>query len=288
MEDTVNPNEFQTNIDFKLPPLPPQPTLPPLPPQQFQPQTSQYVSEPILTSKKNNLAILIIILIIILLLAIGGVGYLYLINSSKNKTNSTIQSTNTSNSIQSSPAQTVSQNSPTSQKASYLIGSFTNSTYLFQIDTPQYQSWYESPSQIWNVDGKYFIIIGIYRDTWSKYNIDKTQIKTVEDIPTALKQPIFGSSSRTGCTKLKDLIIDSKETVNINGFNMFRFTGSLVPDPTTDPTIANKYIVGYSLFYKNEPMYIIGVVSSLKQEQEYKDTITKNIDDMVKTFRNAD
>ena len=65
-----------------------------------------------------------------------------------------------------------------------------------------------------------------------------------------------------------------------------RFKGCFDPD-STDGTVSDKYIVGYTLFYKDEPMYLMGVVSSNGQEQEYKDTVTKTVDDMIKTLRDG-
>jgi hypothetical protein len=93
-------------------------------------------------------------------------------------------------------------------------------------------------------------------------------------------------TSRKAYGEIRNIVITSQKKVTINGMEANRFEGHFDSD-STDGTVSDKYIVGYTLFYKDEPMYLMGVVSSNGQEQEYKDTVTKTVDDMIKTLRDG-
>jgi hypothetical protein len=166
----------------------------------------------------------------------------------------------------------------------YLTSEYRDPTYKATINGPNLNSFFEYSSQLWNADRKYFIAFGIYQDYWD--GVDRAAIKTVEDIIPNLKDDIIKSSESECYAKIRDVNITSQKKVSINGREANRFEGHFDSD-SSDGSISDKYIVGYSLFFKDAPMFLIGVVSSNGQEQEYKDTVTKTIDDMIKTLRDG-
>lgn len=171
------------------------------------------------------------------------------------------------------------------EKIDYLTDTYREPRYKATIDGPNLIRFSEAPSQLWNADSQYFIIMGIYNDVWDQ--VDREAIKTVEDIVPNLKEYILLSSKdKAYVTEVKDIVITDQKRVTINGRETNRFEG-YYDCPSSDGTISNRYIMGYSLFYKDQPMYLMGIVSSNDQEQKYKDTVTKTVDDMIKTLRDG-
>lgn len=166
----------------------------------------------------------------------------------------------------------------------YLTSKYRDPMYKATINGPKLISFFEYSSQLWNADRKYFIAFGIYKDNWT--DVDRVAIKTVEDIVPNLKNDIIKSSESECYAKIRDVNITSQKKVTINGREANRFEGHFDSD-SADGSISDKYIVGYSLFFKDAPMFLVGVVSSNGQEQEYKDTVTKTVDDMIKTLRDG-
>jgi hypothetical protein len=166
------------------------------------------------------------------------------------------------------------------EKFDYLTNTYSNPSNNGTIDGPNLISFQEGGiANIWNADGQYFISVVFYE----KYM--KDSVKTVEDIIPNLKDLII-LSSRKARGEIRDVVISSQKKVTINGIETNRFEGYFDSD-SSDGSVSDKYIVGYSLFFKDEPMYLMGVVSSNGQEQEYKDTVTKTVDDMIKTLRDG-
>lgn len=165
----------------------------------------------------------------------------------------------------------------------YLINEYRDPDYKALINGPNLNSFVENGiANIWNADRKYFISAAFYKDYWS--DVDRAAIETVEDIIPNLKNRIIRVSESECYAKIRDVIITSQKKVTINGMETNRFEGYF-DSKSSDGSISDKYIVGYSLFFKDEPMYLMGVVSSNGQEQEYKDKVTKTVDDMIKTLR---
>ncbi len=169
------------------------------------------------------------------------------------------------------------------EKFDYLTNTYREPEYKATIDGPNLISFFDAASQVWNADGQYCIIMGNYNDGWDQ--ADREAIKTVEDIVPNLKTYII-LSSRKAYGEIRDVVITSEKKVTINGMETNRFEGHFDSD-SADGSVSDKYIVGYSLFFKDEPMYLMGVVSSNGQEQKYKDTVTKTVDDMIKTLRDG-
>lgn len=197
------------------------------------------------------------------------------------------------------PAQTsqTSANSSTDQKEiksedkknyeefDYLTNTYSDPRNYGTIDGPNLISFKEGGiANIWNADSQYFISVVFYAD-YMKDSVDREAIKTVEDIVPKLKDLIV-LSSRKAYGEIRDVVITSEKKVTINGMETNRFEGYFDSD-STDGSVSDKYIVGYSLFFKDEPMYLMGVVSSNGQEEKYKDTVTKTVDDMIKTLRDG-
>ncbi len=167
----------------------------------------------------------------------------------------------------------------------YLTNTYRDPRNYGAIDGPNLISFREGGiANIWNADSQYFISVVFYAD-YMKDRVDREAIKTVEDIVPKLKDLIL-LSSRKAYGEIRDIVITSEKKVTINGMETNRFEGHFDSD-SADGSVSDKYIVGYSLFFKDEPMYLMGVVSSNGQEQKYIDTVTKTVDDMIKTLRDG-
>ena len=173
-----------------------------------------------------------------------------------------------------------------SDDLSYLTTTYQDPDNDAVINGPNLRSFYEAASQLWNADSKYFIIVGFYKDYWGDV-VDREAIKTVEDIIPNMKRPIILSSHAKSYTDIRDVVVTSQERITVNGREASRFKGYFDCE-SDDGTVKNRYIVGYALFYKDEPMYLLGTVSSNDQEQEYIDEVTKTVDDMIKTLRDGE
>ena len=172
-----------------------------------------------------------------------------------------------------------------SDDLSYLTTTYQDPDNDAVINGPNLRSFYEAFSQLWNADSKYFVIVGFYKNYWK--SVDREAIKTVEDIIPNMKRPIILSSHAKSYTDIRDVVVTSQERITVNGREASRFKGYFDCE-SDDGTIKNRYIVGYALFYKDEPMYLLGTVSSNDQEQEYIDEVTKTVDDMIKTLRDGE
>ena len=173
-----------------------------------------------------------------------------------------------------------------SDDLSYLTTTYQDPDNDAVINGPNLISFYEAASQLWNAGSRYFIIVGFYKDYWGDV-VDREAIKTVEDIIPNMKRPIILSSHAKSYTDIRDVVVTSQERVTVNGREASRFKGYFDCE-SEDGTVKNRYIVGYALFYKDEPMYLLGTVSSNDQEQEYIDEVTKTVDDMIKTLRDGE
>ena len=168
---------------------------------------------------------------------------------------------------------------------SYLGTTHREPDYKVAIDGPNFQTFFERNSQLWNADSKYLIIFGAYKDYWSR--VDRDSIETLEDIIPNMKDPIIASSERKSYVIMEDIIITEQERVTVNGMETNRFVGYF-DCPSSDGSVNDRYIVGYAFFVKGEPGYLLGTVSSNEQEDRYIEEVTKTVDDMIKTLRDIE
>ena len=181
--------------------------------------------------------------------------------------------------------ETDKQDPSNSDELAYLTNVYQEPRYRFIINGPNLISFFEGSAQLWNAGSRYFIVVGVYRK--ESKTVDREAIKTVEDIIPNMKRPIILSSHAKSYTDIRDVVVTSQERITVNGREASRFKGYFDCE-SDDGTVKNRYIVGYALFYKDEPMYLLGTVSSNDQEQEYIDEVTKTVDDMIKTLRDGE
>ncbi|PQQ65419.1 hypothetical protein [Acetivibrio saccincola] len=117
--------------------------------------------------------------------------------------------------------------------------------------------------------------------------VERDSIKTLEDIIPNMKEPIIISSDRKAYAGIADIVITEQERVTVNGMETNRFEGYF-DCPSSDGSINDRYIVGYTFFAKGEPGYLLGTVSSNDQEERYIEEVTKTVDDMIKTLRDVE
>jgi hypothetical protein len=171
---------------------------------------------------------------------------------------------------------------------SYLVRTYTDPRYDVAIDGPNWQDFFEAYSHLWNADSIYFIIFGVYKDYWEEFElVERDSIKTLEDIIPNMKEPIIMSSEGKSYVRIADIVITEQERVTVNGMETNRFEGYF-DCPSSDGSINDRYIVGYTFFAKGEPGYLLGTVSSNDQEERYIEEVTKTVDDMIKTLRDVE
>jgi hypothetical protein len=171
---------------------------------------------------------------------------------------------------------------------SYLVRTYTDPRYDVAIDGPNWQDFFEAYSHLWNADSIYFIIFGTYKDYWEEFElVERDSIKTLEDIIPNMKEPIIMSSEGKSYVRIADIVITEQERVTVNGMETNRFEGYF-DCPSSDGSINDRYIVGYTFFAKGEPGYLLGTVSSNDQEERYIEEVTKTVDDMIKTLRDVE
>ena len=171
---------------------------------------------------------------------------------------------------------------------SYLVRTYTDPRYDVAIDGPNWQDFFEAYSHLWNADSIYFIIFGVYKDYWEEFElVERDSIKTLEDIIPNMKEPIIMSSEGKSYVRIADIVITEQERVTVNGMETNRFEGYF-DCPSSDGSINDRYIVGYTFFVKGEPGYLLGTVSSNDQEEIYIEEVTKTVDDMIKTLRDVE
>ena len=117
--------------------------------------------------------------------------------------------------------------------------------------------------------------------------VERDSIKTLEDIIPNMKEPIIMSSEGKSYVRIADIVITEQERVTVNGMETNRFEGYF-DCPSSDGSINDRYIVGYTFFVKGEPGYLLGTVSSNDQEERYIEEVTKTVDDMIKTLRDVE
>ncbi|OPZ88360.1 MAG: hypothetical protein BWY74_03174 [Firmicutes bacterium ADurb.Bin419] len=226
---------------------------------------------------KKSISIVILLSLVISLTACGG---------NKNETVNT-EATKKPAATQKAQEKETEKENTTNQvddpDLAYLSRKYNDPDYNTDINGPNIRSFFESSSQVWTKDSCYFVIFGMYKDYWKEF-VNRDAIKTVEDIVPNLKQQIILSSHAESYTSIDDVVVTSQKRVTINGIETNRFEGYFDCE-SDDGTVKNRYIVGYTFFYNDAPVYLLGSVSDNKQRQEYIDEVTKTVDDMIKTFR---
>lgn len=171
---------------------------------------------------------------------------------------------------------------------SYLVRTYRDPDHRVLIDGPNWQDFFEKFSHLWNADSRYFIIFGVYKDYWEEFElVERDSIKTLEDIIPNMKKPIIASSGISSYAIIDDIVITEQERVTVNGMETNRFEGYF-DCPSSDGSVNDRYIVGYTFFAKGEPGYLLGTVSSNDQEERYIEEVTKTVDDMIKTLRDVE
>lgn len=171
------------------------------------------------------------------------------------------------------------------ERADFLTKTYENPNTGFYIDTPAYHEMTEGASRMWNVDSQYFVIVaGFDSEKASIHNFKLEDVKELEDILPAVKFAIRISSYRKCYVDIKDLEVENTEKMTVAGREVLRFTGHFTRELKGE-IVKVRYVVGYVTFFKNYPVYVVGVNSSEDQKQEYTDEITKVVDAMIKTLR---
>ena len=77
---------------------------------------------------------------------------------------------------------------------------------------------------------------------------------------------------------------DSSEKVNINGIDTIRFTGHASYYKTNDG-LKNFYVTGYTFIFNGKPYMLVGVIFGVKDGDDLRDSMDKEIECMMKTVR---
>ena len=133
----------------------------------------------------------------------------------------------------------------------------------------------------------YFVVYDQYEETTSEfiYEVDKNSIKEPSDVINGMKKQ-FISACSYGLINASSYEFDaSYENVNINQWDMSKFTGTFeliyeTENPDVDYTSAK--FVGYSLIKEGCPVYFVVVDIPSKGGE---DDIEEIADKIAKTFR---
>ena len=162
-----------------------------------------------------------------------------------------------------------SEKEENNDELSYLGRTYREPDYKVAIDGPNHQSFFEKYSQVWNADRRFLIVFGAYKDFWHELElVDREAIKTLEDIIPNMKEPIIISSQGKSYAKIEDIVITEQEKVTVNGMETNRFVGYF-DCPSSDGSVNDRYIVGYTFFIKEEPGYLLGTVTDIEQYQKH-------------------